>query len=196
MWRNKIPYCAIHGYDFYFQSVKRTNSRVAGFDRIEFILGLMEIQENESPRNDWFWAMGVDTMIMNLGIRIEEFIDNNFHFIISRDFNTFNADSYLIRNSTEGRAWIRFILSQRKNYESNPVQECACVAEHAQDNEWNSIIKEVDQKSFNSYEHDLYGLPTTTKGEYSDGDFLVHWPGVSLQKRMDLSSKYSELIKY
>lgn len=187
--QNKAVYCQKYGYDNYIKYVESTTDKLAGFDRMEYLAELMR-----TTTNSWFWVMGVDTMIMNFNTKIEDFIDDKYHFIISKDCNGFNADSYLIRNSVMGKKWLNFILSKRKEYENDTWVEQRVIMHFAETPEWQPFIKTVPQQSFNSYEYGLYNIPRE-EGNFKEGDFLIHWPGCSLKQRLELVDKYKPLIK-
>lgn len=134
-------------------------------------------------------------MIMNFGRRLEEFIDPNFHFIIAGDFNGLNADSYLVRNTPEGRCWLEFILSQRANYEKSLfVEQSVMIDWHQREpfKDWVKVVPQNGPDGINAYEMGLYkvfapGTPEFERGQWQPGDFLVHWPGRMLSERMELA---------
>jgi hypothetical protein len=69
--------------------------------------------------------------------------------------------------------------------------------------EYKDFVKEVPQKMMNSYLYSLY--PTQfhaqkkdyvgRNGEWSDGDFLIHWPGIRNDARLKLALNVIQFIK-
>jgi hypothetical protein len=60
------------------------------------------------------------------------------------------------------------------------------------------IVKVISQKAFNAYDYALYpqhaGDPLAVEGQWEPGDFLIHWPGTSLQHRIELAKTYLNKI--
>ena len=199
--RNKRLYCQRWGYELVDVRVGVTSDRVAGYERMEIILGLMHGKsygwKGPAAEDEWYWAMGVDTMITNFNRRLEEFVDPAFHFVIARDFNGLNADSYLVRNSPQGRCWLEFILSQRRAYEGTGFVEQGVMIDWHQREPFRGWIKVTAQsgpEGINAYEMRLYGGTEESEGQWRPGDFLVHWPGRGLEERLGLAAKYAELV--
>jgi galactosyl transferase GMA12/MNN10 family len=65
----------------------------------------------EDDHHEWFWALDLDTMIMNGHFRAETLLDNNYDMIVQKDCHWFNAGSFFIRNSK----WSRRFLQQVAN---------------------------------------------------------------------------------
>lgn len=188
--QNKRPYCERYGYDLYFNVVDSTSSKTAGYDRFQWILNRLMAQ----VPNEWFWIQGVDTAIMNFNIRMEEFIDDQYHFIIARDPNALNADSILLRNSEEGENFVRALLASRKWFTVNRLYaDSSAITEYQTRPEWEWMIKVVPQKSFNSMDFPIYNQPDVyhagLPGQFTDGDFLLHWGAKPLDQRLILAAE-------
>lgn len=196
--QNKLPYCERWDYRCYRQHVEKTDAKKAGYDRLEFVLELMNFTK---PSASWFWCQGVDTMIMNFTIPMESFIDDNYHLIIARDCYSLNGDSVLIRNSREGRHLLYRMISERDWYENManaPYADCSAYDDLSKDPKWKHLIKVVPQKSFNSADYTLYNMPELLghPGQYSEGDFLLHWGGLPLARRIELAKEHlTKVIK-
>lgn len=183
---NKIPYCKKHNYNFH--ACTSGFDWGFGFTKIQFILDLFEHYNYE-----WVYWSGTDTLIMNYYIKLEDIIDQDYHFIISKDCHEINADSFLIRNSQQGKEYFKFIMSQYDDYKNDCWMEQRVMI-HNQDKEpWKSYTKIVHQRVFNSYLYENYNRdPNKEEGQFREGDFLLHFPGMNLQQRL---TKCKESIK-
>lgn len=202
--QNKKPYCVKWGSILFTAQIDSTDAKKAGYDRLEAVIKIMKenlhgIPEDQKPL--WFWCQGVDTMIMNFTIPMESFIDNNYHLIIARDCYSLNGDSVLIRNSREGRHLLYRMISERDWYENManaPYADCSAYDDLSKDPKWKHLIKVVPQKSFNSADYTLYNMPELLghPGQYSPPDFLLHWGGLPLARRIELAKEHlTKVIK-
>lgn len=190
--KNKIKYAKRHGYQA-FCKTKNFYNLTVGFEKIWFINDLFD----EHPELEWIWFTGCDTLITNMNIKIEDKIDNDYHFIITKDCNGMNADSFFIRNSSEGRAYIKMIMSKYEEYKNHYFAEQQIMIESEETHK--DIIKILPQREINSYDCMLYpyqlpidglGLPA----HWQPGDFHIHWPGTNLPTRIALAKKYMKGI--
>jgi hypothetical protein len=60
-------------------------------------------------------------------------------------------------------------------------------------------IKIVPQRYLNAYQNSLYPHQSKydclgTDGTWQHGDWLIHWPGTSLEKRLELAKIYLERV--
>ena len=141
---NKIPYCKRHGYNLHAKTSEFEYDM--GFSKIKFILDLMEENSYE-----WIYWCGTDTMIMNHSIQLEDIIDDDYHFIIAECGGPqLNADSFLIKNSKEGREWLELILSLREEYKNDCWLEQRAMMHNCEKSPWVDYIKFVPPRTFNS----------------------------------------------
>ena len=219
---NKLVYANRHGYaahcrvDNFVTSNEKTV--MTGFEKVYLVKEILE----SHPEYKWVWWTGTDSMITNMNVRIEDRISNNYHFIISTDVNGINADSWLVRNSKEGREFIDDVLSREKECLLHWDTEQRAIAltlglpitgEAAWINQkkgnivicdkWRDKVKIVPQKYLNAYLYQLYGNQypdqrdrLAVNGNWSYGDWLVHWPGSSLEVRLDLAKQFGNVIVY
>lgn len=215
-WKNKQEYAAKYDYRAILPDQKMEESftplgiAAVGYTKIEFIKNLLESEKNYkdfmlrksdfSPETRWFWWTGTDTLITNFNKNIADVIDDKYHFVISTDCNGINADSFLVRNSPEAKFYIDYIWSIREKYLNHPsgwYEQQAIIETY---NQFKSIIKIVPQRHMNSYDYiglypwckpyDLLGV----YGQWQHGDLLIHWPGTSLNKRIELAKRYEDYI--
>lgn len=197
---NCREYCKIHNYDCY---IKKDNFGLEhlGFEKIRLLLELLK-----TDKYDWIYWRGADTLITNFQIKLENLIDPNYHFLISLDVHGINSDSLFIKNSPQGIKLFEDILSY-----SNTAPEEQLVINHLYGSN-QDIIKLIPQKLMNSYNYPLYTseepwnvygvqheciLKQDQLGYYGGwdiGDFLLHWPGIRNDKRIELAKYYTNQI--
>jgi hypothetical protein len=197
---NCREYCKIHNYDCH---IKKDNFGLEhlGFEKIRLLLELLK-----TNKYDWIYWRGADTLITNFQIKLENLIDPNYHFLISLDVHGINSDSLFIKNSPQGIKLFEDILSY-----SNTAPEEQLVINYLYGNN-QDIIKLIPQKLMNSYNYSLYTSEEpwnvygvqhecTPKqdqlgyyGGWDIGDFLLHWPGIRNDKRIELAKYYTNQI--
>ena len=191
--QNKLLYAQKHGYAAECKTSNFKGGISIGYEKIWFIKELMETH----PEYEWLWWTGTDTLVTNFNIKIEDRIDNDYHFIIATDCNGINADSFLIRNSPEGRNYINYIWDNHPKYEPDVWKEQRCIINSL--DEFKDIIKIVPQRDMNAYNYDLYPECSpfdkgNNFGHWGPGDWLIHWPGTDLRKRLHLASIYMQQV--
>lgn len=210
--QNKRKYCEKHGYDLRVKTEGFVLKNL-GFEKIRYVLELLK-----SGTYDWVYWCGADTMITNYNIKLESLMDPNYHFVISTDIWDFNSDSFLIRNSTEGIEFFEHILRMHDTYidKDGKLLDFGIKLPDGSSRAWaeqgamcdlkeryKEIIKINPQKVMNSYLYKIYpsawhqkGLDCNgNDGTWSDGDFLVHWPGVPHSHRLILAADFIKRVR-
>ena len=189
--QNKRLYAEQWGYDAH---AKTTNYKYPvsqiSFERTELIIELLE-----SGKYDWIHACGCDTMITNFTIPLSDIVDTDYDFIIATDCFNINNDSFLARNTPTTIAWLKHVVDVREQYANNPWYDQQAMIDTI--DMMGDRIKFVPQRELNSYDYDQYpgSVPHIYKkdmfgndGQWQSGDFLIHWPGVSLERRLPLAT--------
>jgi hypothetical protein len=188
--QNKKLYAEKWGYDaIAITEGFRYPVQYISFERSNYIADLLE-----SGKYDWIHAVGCDTMITNFDISLESLVDDNFDFVIAVDCYNINNDSFLARATPNTIQWLRNIVSLREAYSDAKWLDQSAMIDTI--DMMKDRIKIVPQRTMNSYNYDLYpGLvPHIYKkdlfgndGQWQSGDFLIHWPAVPLEKRIELA---------
>jgi hypothetical protein len=193
--KNAKEYCYKHGYDLI---VRKDNfvfpKHEVGYEKIHLILEVLN-----TNKYDWIYWRGADTMITNFDIELRDLVSPYEFFIIGSDVHNLNADSFFIRNCQTSINFFTEIFNDRNKY----VDEQQ--AFHMLHQKYN--FKVIPQKFINSYDYTLYtslepfnkngyqpecesGLDIFGQlGQWTPGDFLIHWPGITLDKRIELARK-------
>jgi len=212
--QNKVPYAELHGYKTFCRSdaADFVLNVGIGYQKIHYVKELLETH----PEVEWFWWTGTDTMITNFGTRIQDRIDTQYHFIVAVDINGINADSFLVRNTPEGRGYIHHLLdieeecSKHWDGEQRAMSVALGIPPTAEPwtedteicDQYKDIVKLVPQRYMNSYNYKLYGDHYSDHnndrfgwdGNWQLGDWLIHWPAISVEMRIQLYNFYKEYI--
>ena len=111
----KKEYCSLHGYE-YFVLKETKYSPIMGFNKIHYVVELFK----QHPTIEWLLFSECDATVTNLTIRMEDKIDNDYHFIVPVDRLNINCGNFLARNSEQGRAYLQMILDKEAEYADAP----------------------------------------------------------------------------
>jgi hypothetical protein len=188
---NKLEYCLRWGYEFYFHWIDLSSSISISNQRMTSILETLE-------RCDWVWFLGADTLIMNMTIDINHFLDDKYDFIIAKDINGLNNDSCFYQNTLATFEFLYKIIELNETLQHDGFSQPEAIKQLP-----NLRVKVEDQKLFNSYlyhtdpTYDFYlkHIPEEKhpKG-FSIGDFVLHFPGMDNKHREQLMEKYSQMV--
>jgi hypothetical protein len=181
-WPNKVEYANRHSY----KSQAKTDGFLlehASGEKIPFIREYLKA----NPDVEWVWWLDTDTLITNYTKKIEEFLDNDYHFIITTDNNGINAGSFFVRNSPESLAYLDYMLEQYPTFKEQHgfFAEQECMVATYKMPEWQPLIKIIPQKLINAY--DVWPntwIDFSTFASWEPGDFVVHWPGSTMETRL------------
>lgn len=211
---NKKSYAQLHGYKTFCKTDNFVPDVGLGYQKIHYVKELLAT----NPDVEWFWWTGTDTMITNFATRIEDRVLSAYHFIVCADVNGINADSFLVRNSPEGRAYIDHLLALEAECSKHwDVEQRAIAttlgwpatgekgwpvpADLKVCDQYKDIVKVMPQRYMNSFNYQLYGgmYPDPKDklgfdGNWQLGDWLIHWPAVDVNYRIELYKFYKEYI--
>lgn len=181
---SKRKYCDQHGYQFYVLTEMKY-STITGFNKIHFTLELFK----KHSEIEWLLFSECDAMITNHNIRIEDRIDDDYHFIIPVDRLNLNSGNFLARNSEQGRAYLQMIIDLEEQYKEVSWAEQQVIIDTI--DQYQDIVKIVPQKYMNSYEPEIYDYCDArfdilgNSGAWEPGDWIVHWPGTYKPTRIE-----------
>jgi len=174
---NLVRYCKRHNY---VVSVKCVSSPFDAFQKIEFIRDLF------AAGIDIAISFDCDALVTNHNYKIEEIIDFEHSFYVSKDVNGINCGVFILRNTPWAAKFIDYLLSLRfvVNCEQDAVVKY--VTEFPNDPQ----IGILPQSVINAYKYGLYpefGTQTEENGEFVEGkSFVLHLPGCSQEKRLEI----------
>ena len=196
--QNKIPYSQMHGYHCEFEHVANLHYHAGQVQKVAFINRMLH-----DPANyEWIWWTGCDLMITNFNVKIEDKIDDKYNMIIATDCNGFNADSILIKNNEESRAYWKMIADLLPGIHWHWEGEQKLIKDTYPNHK--KKIKVVPQREINSYDYSTfpkyqgnYYPPIdylNTDGNWQQGDWVIQWPGLKLDVRVQLAQHFSQYI--
>ena len=179
---NKVKYAEKHGYPISVKTNGFSPEENINFSKIRLIMQMF------NSDIDWVFWLDADAMITNFDIKLESFIDSDYHFIITEDNNGLNAGSFFIRNSPEGRNYFQDLLDNVHIYNRIEMYEQKWMWDTYE--QYKDIIKVVPQKLFNSFNYKLYPqYKGRSEGQWTPGDFVIHWPGLHYNERLKQSKE-------
>lgn len=185
--QNKALYCCRYGYTGYNYCVPYHGKM--GFDKFRLAREILD-------HHEWVWIVGCDTMITNFQKDVYDALDlgsPSHSFVGAYDVNGLNCDSVLFRNDVYGRTLLEANWACYDTYDN---EQHTTVVLLEQNQFWRDRAKITYQWEINSYLYGLYpGCPTVdgkygVRGEWQEGDLLIHWPGTSFERRMQLANEY------
>jgi len=189
----KREYCERYGYQFHVLDEMKY-STITGFNKIHFTLDLFK----QHPEIEWLLFSECDAMITNLNIRIEDRIDDDYHFIVPVDRLNINSGNFLARNSEQGRAYLQMIVDSEQAYKDVAWAEQQVIIDSIE--QYQDIVKIVPQKYMNSYEPEIYDYCDArfdvlgNSGAWEPGDWIVHWPGTYKPTRIARAQAHTQLL--
>jgi len=197
---NKVPYAEKHGYA-YLAKTEDFYGFDPGFEKIAFLIDILD----NYPDTTWIWWTGSDGLVMNFNTRVEDKVAEapDAHVIMSADFNfAINADSMLVKNTPEARAWLQDCMDNIETYGKKTYKEQQFMLDTM--DKYAGIVKLMPQNFMNSYEYRMYKVmpwlyeKTTDingdRGQWETGDWFVQWPGTQPRERLELVKEYKPKI--
>ncbi len=186
--QNKRLYCEKHGYDFICIEESLDLSRPISWSKILLVQKIME-----NPKYKWVFWTDADSLVMNLGIPLEHFIDDNYNMVVGEDFNGVNLGQFFLKNCPWSHQLLAIIYAHTECMDHIWWEQKAFMLVLEKDPELFPFVKRVPHRLFNSYAEETVGLmPDST---YQRGDFMIHFASVHvLETITSLFQKYSAYV--
>lgn len=178
-------YCGRHGYDLIVhRGGFGYRNRQFGFQKTELVRALLRAAEA-------LFVVDADTLVTNHSVRLESFLDDDHAMFACHDENGFNAGSYLIRNTSTASNFLEGAL----HLEGAPGVLCEqdAMRDLLKKNlvtgglMFPTVMKVLPHPAINSYRYDEYGkTKTREEGQWHEGDFLLHLPGMTNERRLEI----------
>lgn len=182
--KNKEHYCKKHGYDFYFSEEHLDPTRPIAWSKIVFVQKIMEEHSYK-----WIFWTDADSLIMNTNIPLENFIDNDFNFVISRAHTWVNSGEFFIKNCDWSKNYLKTVYAHEE-YINDGAWEQTAIVHELNNPEFKPYIKIIPQRAINSR------LPFDWTGvSYLPGDFIIHFAGTrDLKTLKALTERYAKAV--
>jgi hypothetical protein len=185
---NKKLYCEMHGYDLICAEKYLDPSRPIPWSKI---LLIQKILKNSSYK--WIFWTDADSLIMNLGVKLEEFLDPNYNLIIGKDFHGINTGQFFLKNCPWSLQLLFDIYAHIECIHHSWWEQQALLLEIQDHPELLNMIKIVPQRLFNSYSTEAAN--SHLRSTYHKGDFILHFPNMrNLDYLANLFHRYSQEV--
>lgn len=181
-------YCAKHGYDWH-SCREPISDRGPTWDKTILVSRLL-------PQYDFVLCVGCDTLVTNSNQTVEAYYEQfqPASILVAADLYGLNSDVMLFRQTV----WSELFLNAVNElgyllYRGHHWVEQEAIIRFAHQAPYREHVAIVPQKGFNSYVNEVYGRPAHWPGNWSEGDWIVHFPGLSLEHRIALVEKYTQL---
>lgn len=178
---NKLEYCLRHNIQLSMKEHGDNPNRISK-ERLDLIA-----EELNHYDIEWLWFMGSDTIITNHTKDVRDFIDEKYDLIIGLDVNGLNNDVFFLQNTGPSALFL-----ERSFYH---LMDGALHCQEAMGMAINELgdrlkVKIVHQKEFNSYLYSEYNYPSDNGGSFTEGDFVLHLPALSNERRIEIFNQY------
>lgn len=182
---NWTEYAQKQGYDLrVFCGTYHDPSWWRGFQKTKHLYDILFGVPNDI---DFVLCLDLDILFMNMGTRIESFIDDQHDFFIHRFWGEINAGSYIIRKTPWSEQWLRFIIESEPRYRHDQWYEQRAMINHEGEPQFAPHIKTLPFPGINALMYQFYPnnkWPESTPGQFRKGDFILHLAGFKLHERL------------
>lgn len=172
-------YCQRRGYEL---TVHRggygERARNIGFQKTELALNILR-------GTDALLVVDCDVLVTNHTVKLQSLLDKEHTLFATHDANGFNAGVYLIRNTGDAMAFLYSVGAM----EGKPgvLGEQDAMRDLFKTGRYEGFFKVLPQSAMNSYLYEEYRKERThEEGQWKIGDFLLHAPGRSNYRRVQL----------
>lgn len=174
-------YCQKHGYGFH-EILLGDNGNDYAFKKHE------AFKELFTHDIDAILYLDVDCMITNVNTKVEDFIDEEHSFFITRDFNELNGGALIVKNDYYSVIFNEWVWQSRNDFENEQNAINFFI-----DKNLPTWVKILPHPSINSYQYSLYPECTShvgkpELGDWFEGAFILHVPALPLEKRIEILS--------
>lgn len=189
---NKFLYCQKHGYDFIYSTEWLDTSRPIPWSKVKL---LQEALKNEGYK--WVFWSDADALFMNLGIPLEDIIDENYDLILTKDMNNINTGNFLLKNTDWSKEFLEAVYSHTECIHHPWWEQQAFILEIQNNEETQKRTKIYPQRIMNSYAPDLLyrlAIPGSIGATYKPGDFIVHFPACPKGELESYMNRYAAKV--
>lgn len=198
---NKRAYARRHGYDFRSALLPEQPGRGYGWTRLEEVQRLAL-----SGRYDWLFCTGTDSLITNPALTLASRVPPGApDLVIACDAQWWNNDAYLLRCRPSGINWLQAVLDEEPHWPDFPWDQGAM-----QTTAHRIRVAIVPQRELNAFDYRHYaGFEGMSQGQgsyvrardvngndgqWQPGDFLLHWPALTLEHRLTLAAEMLQAL--
>lgn len=181
---NIRQYCERQGYGFiaHLDHNADEDPRPFGFRKTEQVLQcLRSLQYGR----DLILVLDIDLLVTNQTVRVESFLEDESDLFVTHDINGLNSGVYIIRSTIGMEKFLEDVIGRWGN--PGVLGEQDAMRDSLRLESFASLRKIVPHPAFNSFLYEEYGIDRAHEdGQWSKGDFILHLPGMSNEKRIEL----------
>lgn len=186
--KSKQEYCRLHGYDFICYTESIDPLRPHAWQKIKAV-------QKELENYDWIFWSDADSIVMNNKIPLEDYIDENYSFIVCFDnvSHVVNSGQFLIKNTPDSFEFLRDVYN-RSEFINHPWWENAAIIALLNENKFSdSFAKVLPQRTMNSFAYEVCG--NNLHACYQPNDFIIHFPSIRGTSKLGrLMKKYYDRV--
>ncbi len=174
---NKRQYCKKHGYDFVYMNKILDPKRKVKWSKIGLIQNVMRTNKYK-----WIFWTDADALIMNMGLKLEGFIDEDYDVIISRDRSrVMNTGNFFIRNCQWSLDFLDDVYTHKHPPPGYPplCDNLGFVVEYNRKESVQERFQVLPMRELNSYASVPELQYRKWRGRqpkiYKRGDFIIHF---------------------
>lgn len=179
-------YCKKHGYSFHLKEVPQYEV----YNGLEKLNQILEVCED----GDIALVMDADAMVTNLLFKVEQFLENDKDFYFS---DGMNCGVFIFRATPFSKYRIKSVIYLIEKGQYNCEQDAF---EDIFKDRSDRHVSILPHPCFNSYLSQYYPevkQPVTKEqGQWEPGCFVLHFPALPLEQRINLMKEYSQYIVY
>jgi len=173
-------YCKRHGYQHWYHYGTNYES-----DCYYAIQRLIYVHDRFScERADVAWILNLAAVITDMAREIPV----SYGVAITRDPNGLNAGSMILHRSDLLLEWLECMIEESINT-THVFREQHAIQQAERSPLWSDLYNVLPHPSINQYPYHEYSWPIDSSQNWNPGDFVIHFPGLLLPKRIELIRK-------
>jgi hypothetical protein len=179
---NWKQYCDRHGYELIAYRGEYMPGYPIGFQKVCYAYDQMFSDRGDI---DVLLVLDLDLIITNHTVPVSAFLDENHDYFVTADVNGLNNGVFIIKKTQGAKEVLEYIVENKHHHRN----EQDTLKFHLDEPVLQGRLKIVQHPSFNSYWYDLYpeqGDLTGQLGNWRPGHFILHLPGMDLNRRLQL----------
>jgi len=181
-------YCERWGYSPYFGKPFTNCDPRNGFDRFVAVYGLFE------QGYDAVMWIDADAMITNHNISIADRLGDE-KFVIAADLHGLNSGVFIARNHIETRELIMSLINLGEMLlGDHPFREQEALNRYLSFDHYKRMVTILPQRMLNAVINEYYQRPPGFTGNWQPGDWILHFPGISMPDRLRIVPEYVKQI--
>lgn len=184
-------FCEKNGFDYEIRIISDNYTKPASWYKVDFLLD--EINKNQHEYILW---VDTDAIIHDVNFNIVEDIIMRYtdkEIFLSKDYNNLNCGIILLKCSEYTKNLFETVASMTQYLYHIWWEQAAFLDLYSQNYlDCKNKIQVIDQVLFNSYFYQEYSdAPPNSYGQFDKNkSFIVHFPGMSFQKKLHYAYNY------